>query len=212
MRCLCVLTSTRRTLLVHRGPLCHNCIGQASGLKPPLATWALPPPCRKTAPWLSNSRPCSSALVTSRTSLTAGTQHAGRLGPIPLPEEIATTSGHYDVLALLPEDNTFARGSLFMLAPGTKCVLFDMDGTITVGDQEVVAQFALSGLALGTEAGEKAFTESFDQKARAHARSVARLWAAKGYQVVYLSGRQVRLLAHVCVCRVCVFCDHILSL
>lgn len=54
-----------------------------------------------------------------------------------MPEKIATTPGHYDIFALLPEDNTFARGSLYILRPGAKLVLFDMDGTITVGDQEV---------------------------------------------------------------------------
>ena len=64
---------------------------------------------------------------------------AGKLGPIEVPERIATTPGHYDIVALLPEDNTFARGSLFIMQPGCKCVLFDMDGTITVGDQEVRA-------------------------------------------------------------------------
>lgn len=36
------------------------------------------------------------------------------------------------VLALLPQDNTFARGSLYILKPKTKCILFDLDGTITV--------------------------------------------------------------------------------
>jgi hypothetical protein len=56
----------------------------------------------------------------------------GTLGPVPVPESLVTTPGHYNVLALLPQDNTFARGSLFILKPGTKCVLFDLDGTITV--------------------------------------------------------------------------------
>jgi hypothetical protein len=104
---------------------------------------------------------------------------------------MATTPGHYDIVALLPEDNTFARGSLFVLKPGTKCVLFDMDGTITVGDQEVVAQFALNAVAGSTAIGDRVLTQAWDQKARAHARTVVRLWAAKGYQPVYLSGRQV---------------------
>jgi phosphatidate phosphatase PAH1 len=50
---------------------------------------------------------------------------------------MATNPGHYDIVSLLPGDNTFARGSLYVLKPGTKLVLFDVDGTITVGDQEV---------------------------------------------------------------------------
>ena len=105
---------------------------------------------------------------------------------------MAVNPCHYDVVALLPEDNTFARGSIYILAPGTKLVLFDMDGTITVGDEQVVAQFALNAFAGSTAIGDKLLTQAYDQKARAHARTVVRLWAAKGYQPVYLSGRQVR--------------------
>lgn len=32
------------------------------------------------------------------------------------------------MVALLPEDHTYAKGSLFILEPGTKCIVFDMDG------------------------------------------------------------------------------------
>ena len=97
-----------------------------------------------------------------------------------MPGNIATQAGHYDIMALLPGDNTFARGSLFMLEPGTKVVLFDLDGTITVGDQQVVAQFALSAMAASTAVGDKHLAQAYDQKARANARTAVRLWAAKG--------------------------------
>lgn len=60
------------------------------------------------------------------------TDSNGTLGPVPVPESVATTAGHYNVLALLPQDNTFARGSLYILEPKTKVVLFDLDGTVTV--------------------------------------------------------------------------------
>lgn len=60
------------------------------------------------------------------------TDSNGTLGPVHVPESMSTTPGHYNVLALLPQDNTFARGSLFILEPKTKCVLFDLDGTVTV--------------------------------------------------------------------------------
>ncbi len=52
----------------------------------------------------------------------------GQLNGIPLPDEVLRTPGHYSVVALLPEDHTYAKGSLFILAPGTKCIVFDMDG------------------------------------------------------------------------------------
>lgn len=59
------------------------------------------------------------------------------------------------------------------------------------GDDQVVAQFALNAFAASTDVGDRLLTQAWDQKSRAHARTLCRLWAAKGYQVVYLSGRQV---------------------
>ena len=44
------------------------------------------------------------------------------------------------MLGLLPDDNTFGRGSMYMLEPGTQCVVFDLDGTLTTSDAHVVAQ------------------------------------------------------------------------
>ena len=54
----------------------------------------------------------------------------GQLNGIGLPASVFATPGHYSVVALLPEDHTYAKGSLFILEPGTKCVVFDMDGTV----------------------------------------------------------------------------------
>jgi hypothetical protein len=62
---------------------------------------------------------------------------------------------------------------------------------LQTGDEQVVAQFALNAFAASTDVGDRLLTQAWDQKARAHARTVCRMWAAKGYQVVYLSGRQV---------------------
>lgn len=65
---------------------------------------------------------------------------------------------------------------------------------VQTGDDQVVAQFALNAFAASTDVGDRLLTQAWDQKSRAHARTLCRLWAAKGYQVVYLSGRQVRML------------------
>lgn len=64
------------------------------------------------------------------------TDHRGNLPDVPLPKSLAGVCGHYNVTALLPEDNTFGKGSLYLLPPETKCVVFDLDGTITVGGWE----------------------------------------------------------------------------
>lgn len=61
-----------------------------------------------------------------------------------------------------------------------------------VGDQEVVGQFALNALAGTTDLGDRLLNKRYDIKQRCQSRTLARLWAAKGYQPVYLSGRQVR--------------------
>jgi hypothetical protein len=72
---------------------------------------------------------------------------------------------------------------------------------VQTGDDQVVAQFALNAFAASTDVGDRLLTQAWDQKSRAHARTVCRLWAAKGYQVIYLSGRQVRSWALPrCVC------------
>lgn len=52
----------------------------------------------------------------------------GKLDGVPVPPRIAQQSGHYSVVGLLPEDHTFSKGMLFLLEPGTKCVIFDVDG------------------------------------------------------------------------------------
>ena len=52
---------------------------------------------------------------------------------------------------------------------------------------------ALDGLAVGTSIAEN-LSHKYDLKARPHALHVVRAWAAKGYQPIYLSGRQVRFI------------------
>ncbi|KAK2076228.1 hypothetical protein QBZ16_001160 [Prototheca wickerhamii] len=117
------------------------------------------------------------------------TDAGGRLGPLPLPPTVAAAPGHWEFVGLLPDDYSSAKGSLFMLQPGTKAVVFDLDGTITVGDSQVVTQFTLDALGASTALNSK-LSHKYDLRPRRHALHVVRAWAAKGYQPVYLSGRQ----------------------
>ena len=71
-----------------------------------------------------------------------------------------------------------------------------MTGTLTVGDIEVVTMFAIDALTVSTSAA-KNLTHKYDLKQRKGALHAVRAWAAKGYQPVYLSGRQVHL------CKMC---------
>eukprot|EP00210_Caulerpa_lentillifera_P003087 g2949.t1 len=108
---------------------------------------------------------------------------------VPVPNHVAPIAGLYHVMALLPDDNTFGHGTLYLLEKGTKCVVFDLDGTITTSDVHVVAQTLLDSVSASTVIGSS-LAKNYDLRARANALTCVRAWAAKGYQVVYLSGRQ----------------------
>jgi hypothetical protein len=101
------------------------------------------------------------------------------------PERCGTLAGMapelYNVRVILPSDHSTGSGNLFVLKPGTPCVVFDCDGTLTTGDEEVVKQFFLSTVALD---------DLYDPMMQPGASACCRLWASKGYQCVYLSGRQ----------------------
>jgi phosphatidate phosphatase PAH1 len=79
-------------------------------------------------------------------------------------------------IRMLKDDASYGMGNLFYLKPGTQCIVFDCDGTLTTGDQEVVTQFIC--------------TATYDPERFNAAATMVRFWAAKGYQIVYLSGRQ----------------------
>lgn len=82
--------------------------------------------------------------------------------------------GDYRVRMIVEGDLTEAEGFLTVVKPGRKTVLFDIDGTITLNDFEFVGDY----LGTGTAA--------------THGYAVDMVWEYinKGYQVVYLTGRQ----------------------
>eukprot|EP01135_Chromosphaera_perkinsii_P002395 Nk52_evm1s223 gene=Nk52_evmTU1s223 len=95
-----------------------------------------------------------------------------------VPKWVIHTPGHYMVRMVVLHDHSMAQGSIFVVEKGTGAVVFDVDGTLTVGDQEVVAQ-----------AVKDAVHMTHDVKLRRGAVSLVRAWAAKGYLPLYLSGR-----------------------
>ena len=122
--------------------------------------------------WFGCGRECHCAVVR--------TDGGGRLR-LPLPAHLVRPC-RYAVRAVVKQDLSQTRGSLFLLRRGTPLVVFDMDGTLTTGDAQVVGQFAAEALAgLG---------HAVRYRARAGALTCARAWAARGYQVVYLCGGQ----------------------
>ena len=81
--------------------------------------------------------------------------------------------GEYTVEMRVEGDLSGARGYLSVVDPGRQTILFDIDGTLTRDDFEIVGDY----LGIGT--------------ARAHdfAIEVVNRYIDKGYQVVYLTGR-----------------------
>jgi phosphatidate phosphatase PAH1 len=80
--------------------------------------------------------------------------------------------GPHTVRMYLLGDRTYAEAKVWIVAPRTNAVLFDIDGTLTVDDGEL-------------------FEELLGGSARMHpgADEVARRWADLGYLPVYITGR-----------------------
>lgn len=97
------------------------------------------------------------------------------------PQEMYQTPGHYAVRAVVAEDNTIGHGSVFMLEKGTRTVVFDLDGTVNVGDEQMVGQMVYDFVGQA---------RAFDAKSSPNGLSMCRYWAAMGYLPVYLTGRQ----------------------
>ncbi|ABC33355.1 uncharacterized protein involved in plasmid maintenance [Hahella chejuensis KCTC 2396] len=82
--------------------------------------------------------------------------------------------GDYVVRMVVEGDHTEASGYLTVVQPGRKTVLFDIDGTLTLNDFEAIGDY------LGTDTAEM----------HNYAAEVVWDYVEKGYQVVYLTGRQ----------------------
>lgn len=86
--------------------------------------------------------------------------------------------GPHRVRVYLLGDRSYAEGKVWIVAPGTPVVLFDIDGTLTKDDGEL-------------------FEELLGSKAEMHdgADAVARRWADLGYLPIYITGRPYPLRA-----------------
>lgn len=87
---------------------------------------------------------------------------------------VTKPEGDYIVRMVVEGDHSEATGYLTVVQPGRKTVLFDIDGTLTLNDFEAVGDY------LGTGTAEM----------HAYAEEVVWDYIDKGYQIVYLTGRQ----------------------
>jgi hypothetical protein len=95
-------------------------------------------------------------------------------GSYELPSTGVTAPNGVPVYAMLEADGSCAEHYTFLLAPGSKVVVSDIDATLTTSDSEIVEQ-ALD------EADVPAMMTAADRLLQA--------WAMKGYTIVYLTAR-----------------------
>lgn len=121
---------------------------------------------------LVRDRPCIPWTEVGR----ALTDRDGRV-MIRAPGTLFASAGRHEVALVVPADGSVALGSVWVLPRGAEVVVFDIDGTLTTGDDQVVQQ-----LLTGAE----------PQMYRG-ANHVARAWASSGRQPVYVTGRPYSL-------------------
>lgn len=107
---------------------------------------------------------------------TATTDSDGR-ATVDVDPALVPEPGHYDFRLIVLGDHTEARGALWVVEPGTAFVLFDVDGTLTIGDSEIFEQVLLGQ----------------DPEMYAGADEVAQTWFDAGYQPLYVTGRPYSL-------------------
>ncbi len=110
-------------------------------------------------------------------------------------------TGAYPFRLVVAGDLTYADGSVFVVKRGTPTVVFDIDGTLTTDDNELVRGgiaeiLRPTGSQILDLAGlnEKAFdiaVELIDAHAEAYeaAQDVVEYWVDRGYQPVYITAR-----------------------
>jgi phosphatidate phosphatase PAH1 len=104
------------------------------------------------------------------------TNHAGRAA-FAVPAALIARVGAYPFQLVVRGDLTRAHGTIFVVAEGTQAVAFDVDGTLTTGDSELIEQIALGN----------------DPEVRPGASATVRLYAEAGYLPIYITGRPYML-------------------
>jgi phosphatidate phosphatase PAH1 len=95
-----------------------------------------------------------------------------------LSKEQSLGQGHHQAMMLVKGDHSSAPLHLFVVAQGTRAVVFDIDATLTRSDGEVLRQTVATWS-----------DDYYDPEPRAGAADVVRLWWSKGHQIIYVTGR-----------------------
>lgn len=117
--------------------------------------------------WLE-TRPCGPWREFAR----ARTNHDGRV-TLGLPADLFSQPGSYRFELVVVGDLSRAHGAVWVMPPKTKVVLFDIDGTLTKDDGEVVEEFLLGST----------------PELRRGAKEAVTMRTQEGLQPVYITGR-----------------------
>lgn len=107
-----------------------------------------------------------------------GTPDDGGRVLLEVPKAKRLPVGRHAVRLLVHGDETSADFSLWVVPRGTEVAVFDVDGTLTTGDDELWRQLA-----------EEVEGEREEPEMQPGSRDVAKAWAARGVLPVYLTGR-----------------------
>ncbi|PKN55183.1 MAG: hypothetical protein CVU56_22585 [Deltaproteobacteria bacterium HGW-Deltaproteobacteria-14] len=136
--------------------------------------------------WIQRDPPCGAwellDIVRTSTDGQYGTQYGieddgGRVF-YTVPSDRALPVGRYPVRMVVRGDHSLASFDLIVVTPGTEAVVFDIDGTLTTDDSELI-----------NEITQSIFNNTYDEAVRAAAVETVTAWHDKGYLVVYLTGR-----------------------
>ena len=108
---------------------------------------------------------------------TAKSDHKGRIA-FDIPSATTLQPGLYAIYLRARGDNSSTTGLLNILPEGAKFAVFDIDGTLTTDDSELMKSITHPG---------------YLPKTRTGATQIVELRAAMGYQILYLTGRPEQL-------------------
>jgi phosphatidate phosphatase PAH1 len=95
-------------------------------------------------------------------------------GSYDLPDTGYTAPNGSPVYTMLEADGSCATSYDMLLAPGSKVVVTDIDGTLTTSDQELLTQLS---------------DESYTPMMMGAANTLLQTWSTKGYPIIYLTAR-----------------------
>jgi len=91
-----------------------------------------------------------------------------------VPEEFAYGIGNGTAYSVLEGDGSCAVHGIFLWPTGTQAVISDIDGTLTLNDQELMKQIN---------------DQSYDQLENTSSAELMQTWHDKGYMNIYLTAR-----------------------